>query len=142
MGQFVVYTEICGFKYYLQFHDAFYTLEGLIDNATHFNTSNAAKEAAPTDPRFEVHPIGDQPVYKKIPLPHRLKELRAAMGHTQHYVADALNLHIKTYQAYEQGNAFPTNDGIISLAKFFNITIEELIKGKRIIPDFVLNLNC
>jgi DNA-binding XRE family transcriptional regulator len=141
MSQFVVYAEIGGFKYFLQFRDAFYTLEGLINNATRFQTYKAARDAAPS-PDFEIAFIGKPFEYKRIPLPDRLKELRATAGHTQQYVAHMLNLHIKTYQAYEQGNAFPTNNGIISLARFFNITIEELIKGKRIIPDFVLNLNC
>jgi DNA-binding XRE family transcriptional regulator len=138
MGQFVVYTEIGGFKYFLRFHDAFYTLEGLINNATDFETIEAARESAPTDPRFEVQPTGEQPKYQKIPLRDRLKELRTAAGHTQQQVANMLNLHIKTYQAYEQGTCFPTNDGIISLAKFFGITIQELVKGKMVSETRIL----
>jgi DNA-binding XRE family transcriptional regulator len=56
-----------------------------------------------------------------------LRQLREAHDLSQQELADLADLAKKTIQRIENGNATSTFDVMISLARGFNITIEELI---------------
>lgn len=58
-----------------------------------------------------------------------IRKLRIDHDFTQEYVADKIGVHLNTYQNYESRK--PYNIRIFSLyqiAKFYNITTDELIK--------------
>lgn len=56
----------------------------------------------------------------------RLKELRAASGHTQKQVAEALGITDRAYQHYELDKRKPDYLGLIALADFFGVSIDYL----------------
>ena len=138
-GKFVISVYISSFKYYLRFPENNIagnpSYQGLINNATFFDCIQSANAAKPKVSKFwlMVEPVRNRSecVIKKIPFHKRLKALRKSKKYTQAYVADALKLHKKTYLAYEQNTSFPVNDCLIKMSQFFNITIDELVKGPK-----------
>lgn len=73
-----------------------------------------------------------------------LKELRQKKGVYQKDVAKYLGVDRTTYVKYERGNSEPSNDILIKLADYFNISVDCLL-GRNIkftsnkINDFNLN---
>jgi len=57
----------------------------------------------------------------------KLKELRQEYGVTQQELAKAINTSNKNIWAYENKKAFPPPEILIALAKFFEITVDELL---------------
>jgi len=53
---------------------------------------------------------------------------RRKLNLSQHQIADKLEINQKTIGSYEEGRALPPLDGIIKIADFFKITVDELIK--------------
>ncbi|MEY8695992.1 helix-turn-helix domain-containing protein [Bacillus safensis] len=66
-------------------------------------------------------------------LSERLKCLRNAQRPklTQQTLADELNITRAAYARYETSDNEPDIETLISLAKFYNVSIEYLITGKR-----------
>lgn len=66
-------------------------------------------------------------------LCERLKQLRNVYRPklTQQALAEELNITRATYARYETGDNEPDIETLISLAKFYNVSIEYLITGKR-----------
>lgn len=62
---------------------------------------------------------------------HRLKQLRVARKLKQRNLADLLDIHISTYGKIELGEIGLDIDKIQKLAKFYEITIDELIGEKE-----------
>lgn len=62
----------------------------------------------------------------------KLKELREDSGLTQKELAKAINTSNKNIWAYENKKAFPPPETLIALAKFFEITVDELLE---VTPD-------
>lgn len=62
----------------------------------------------------------------------KLKELRQEYGVSQQELAKAINTSNKNIWAYENKKAFPPPETLIALAKFFEITVDELLD---ITPD-------
>lgn len=60
-----------------------------------------------------------------------LKALRKAKGYTQQEVADELYVTQKTVSRWENGEGIPDISIIISVAEFYEITVDELLKGER-----------
>ncbi len=58
----------------------------------------------------------------------KLKELRQEYGVTQQELARAINTSNKNIWAYENKKAFPPPETLIALAKFFEITVDELLE--------------
>lgn len=59
-----------------------------------------------------------------------LKALRIRRGLTQSQVAELIGVSTVTIARYESGEREPSNDKLIKLAKFFNVSIDYLI-GKN-----------
>ena len=60
-----------------------------------------------------------------------LKVLRKSKGYTQQEVADALFVTQKTISRWENGEGIPDIAIISSVAEFYDITVDELLKGER-----------
>lgn len=60
-------------------------------------------------------------------LSNNLIKLRHANHLTQQQVSDGIGSPIKTYQAYEYGRSEPSLEKVIAIARFYNITVEELV---------------
>lgn len=61
-------------------------------------------------------------------LAKNLKTLRRQYGYTQTNVADALGITYQSYRAYECGIAVPTLQNFIKLAKFFDVSLDDLLE--------------
>ncbi len=61
-----------------------------------------------------------------IELGKKLKQLRQQYGLTQQQFADALHLSRVNYTRYETGASRPDYETLISIADFYDITLDEL----------------
>lgn len=57
----------------------------------------------------------------------KLKELRREKHMTQQEVADALGVSQVTYSRYESGEREPSNDMLIALSSYFDVSVDELL---------------
>lgn len=60
-------------------------------------------------------------------MKERLKKLREQKGVTQKEVADAIGVTISAYSNYEQGIREPSNQILINLCKYFNVSADYLL---------------
>lgn len=60
-----------------------------------------------------------------------LKALRKAKGYTQEEVANHLMLSPKTISRWENGVRIPDINIISAVADFYNVTVDEILKGER-----------
>lgn len=58
-------------------------------------------------------------------------ELRKEEGLSQKEVADILEVSDKTISKCECGEGFPSIDYLVKLSSFYEITIDEIVKGER-----------
>ena len=61
-----------------------------------------------------------------------LKSLRKAKGLTQQAVADELYVNSKTISKWENGDSIPDLSIIEIVADFYGVTVDEILKGRRI----------
>ena len=61
-------------------------------------------------------------------LAKNLRVLREQYGYTKAKVADAIGIKYQSYSAYESGIAVPTLQNFIKLAKFYEVSYEELLE--------------
>ncbi len=59
----------------------------------------------------------------------QLVKIRKKRGFTQQTLADAVGLYVNQIKRYEAGNAQPTLDTLVRLAKELNTTLDELVFG-------------
>jgi DNA-binding XRE family transcriptional regulator len=57
-----------------------------------------------------------------------IKALRARKDLTQRDLAKALNLKLKTIQAYEAGRAYPRIETLCKLSDYFQVPIDDIIR--------------
>ena len=57
----------------------------------------------------------------------RLKELREDSDITQKYLAELLHIKQNTYSQYENGHRQPPLEVLITLAKFYGVTLDYLV---------------
>lgn len=60
-----------------------------------------------------------------------IKELRLERGLSQEQLAEKLYVHRTTVNKWENEDIIPLNDKLISIANFFDVSIDELLNGKR-----------
>ena len=60
-----------------------------------------------------------------------IKELRIEKGLSQDELAKALYVHRTTVNKWEKENVIPLNDKLLTIADFFNVSVDELLNGKR-----------
>ena len=66
-------------------------------------------------------------------ISYNLRALRESHNLTQENIADVLNMSRSTYAYYEIGKHFPSVDTVNTLAKIYNVSIDQIISS-----DFVL----
>ncbi|MGN1062082.1 MAG: helix-turn-helix domain-containing protein [Candidatus Scatosoma sp.] len=66
-----------------------------------------------------------------INIGKKLKELRKAERLTQQQVADKLNIGRVNYTRYETGAVRPDYETLLSLADFYDISLDELFERKK-----------
>lgn len=71
-----------------------------------------------------------------IETANRLYELRKQNGLSQEEVADKLGISRQAVSKWERAEASPDTDNLISLAKLYNISLDELLNAKKSL-DFV-----
>ena len=64
-----------------------------------------------------------------------LKALIKSKGYTQQEVAEALYVTQKTVSRWENGEGIPDINIIVSVAEFYDVTVDELLKGERQIKE-------
>lgn len=64
-------------------------------------------------------------------LPYRLKELRQQKNLTQAKVADSLGITQQSYARWENGKVTPTPEKLSKIAKFYGVTTDYLLEGKK-----------
>lgn len=80
----------------------------------------------------------------KVRINERLRELRVKSGYTQSQIAKILNIDRSTYSYYEIGKTMPDISVLMTLAKIFNIPINELLadeSGPRSVADSSLRMD-
>lgn len=60
-----------------------------------------------------------------------IKELRMEKGLSQDELAKALYVHRTTVNKWENDNVIPLNDKLLLIADYFDISVDELLNGKR-----------
>ena len=60
-----------------------------------------------------------------------IKELRMEKGLSQEELAKALYVHRTTVNKWENDNVIPLNDKLLLIANYFDISVDELLNGKR-----------
>lgn len=75
-------------------------------------------------------------------LEERLFSLRKEKNRTQEEIATALNVTRQTVSNWETGNAQPSIDKAIDLAKLYEVSLDELvgIQAKVVVSDLLLSL--
>ena len=66
-------------------------------------------------------------------LKDKLQELRKNMGFTQEELASALYVSRTAISKWESGRGYPSIDSLKEIAKFFNVTIDELLSGEQLL---------
>ena len=61
----------------------------------------------------------------------RLKELRESKGLTQKEVAEIIGYSEISYARYENGKREPSLNTLLTMSKYFNVSINYLITGKE-----------
>lgn len=57
----------------------------------------------------------------------RLRAMRMKRNHTQQWMADALDIALRTYQGYETGSRAPKFDLLISIADILDVSTDYLL---------------
>ena len=61
------------------------------------------------------------------PFPQRLREVRTLRGKKLKEAAACLEIQVRSYQAYERGHREPGLPAHITLADFFNVSLDYLL---------------
>lgn len=64
----------------------------------------------------------------------RIRELRASKNLTQKQIAVELNVSEILWRKYEAGVRTPSFDGLLTLADYFNVSLDYLV-GRSDVPD-------
>ncbi len=68
-----------------------------------------------------------------IQLSKNLRNLRASIGWSQEALAKEMNMSRQAYAAYETGERSPSSDTLIWLARFYHVTVDQLLT-ENIVP--------
>ena len=63
----------------------------------------------------------------------KLQELRKRKGLTQEELAEALFVSRTAISKWESGKGYPNIDSLKALAKFFGVTVDELLSGDELL---------
>lgn len=148
-NEFVITADIRGHTYYLRIQETdkvrHVSYQGIIDNATKFENESEARSqmrVTVSDWYLQVESPGHTDLGTERPLlPTTLRQLRAHEGLSQQELADKLGIPQSTYGYYETPHAQPSLDTIIALARYYCITIDDLVKGRTATADIRYRTN-
>ena len=63
----------------------------------------------------------------------KLQELRKSRGMTQEELAEALFISRTAVSKWESGRGWPSIDSLKAISTFFDITIDELLSGEKLL---------
>jgi len=63
-------------------------------------------------------------------LGNNIRELRQTRGLNQEDVAKALGVSSPTYSSWERGRTEPSIDGLLSLARYFDVSVDRLLRSE------------
>lgn len=63
----------------------------------------------------------------------KLQELRKAKGLTQEQLAECIFVSRTAVSKWESGRGYPSIDSLKEIAKFFSVTVDELLSGKELL---------
>ena len=66
-----------------------------------------------------------------LEIANRLYEYRKNAGLSQDQLADRIGVSRQAVSKWERGEASPDTDNLIALSEVYNVTLDELIKGKK-----------
>lgn len=66
----------------------------------------------------------------------RLREMRMERGFTQQFMADNMNVALRTYQCYETGTRNPSLDLLIQIADILNVSTDWLLGRDDFLKSF------
>ena len=65
-------------------------------------------------------------------LVENIKQLRKARNLTQQHIADVLQMHRSNYSKVEKGDRELSISSVVTLADFFGMSLDELVKGSNL----------
>ena len=77
--------------------------------------------------------IEDEKEGYKIEFNEKLQELRKQKGLTQEELAEKLYVSRKAVSKWESGRGYPNIDSLKEIAKYFSITVDELLSGNELL---------
>jgi transcriptional regulator with XRE-family HTH domain len=66
-----------------------------------------------------------------------IKHLREERGMTQQQIAELVNMHRSNYSKVESGQRELSIKALSKIAKYFNVTLDELVNGNGTLPEEV-----
>ena len=66
-------------------------------------------------------------------FPEKLQELRKQKGLTQEQLAQALYVSRTAISKWESGRGYPNIDSLKEIAKFFSVTVDQLLSGEEVL---------
>ena len=63
----------------------------------------------------------------------KLQKLRKSKGLTQEELADSLYVSRTAVSKWESGRGYPNIDSLLEIAKFFSVTVDDLLSGEKLI---------
>ena len=64
-----------------------------------------------------------------------LKELRKEKGLTQEELAEQFRVSSRTISRWENGNYLPPADILLTMSRLFNVSVNEILSGKRLLAE-------
>ncbi|MGP1402517.1 MAG: helix-turn-helix domain-containing protein [Catonella sp.] len=56
----------------------------------------------------------------------RLKEIRLSKNYTQKYIADAIQISVRSYQRYESGDRTPNSEVLMKISGILDVSMDYL----------------
>ena len=56
----------------------------------------------------------------------RLKEIRLSKNYTQKYIADAIQISVRSYQRYESGDRTPNSEVLMKISDILDVSMDYL----------------
>ena len=72
-------------------------------------------------------------------FPNKLRDLRKSLGYAQGEMASRLDISVKDYMNWENGNSLPAFSQIQKMAILFNIPVELLMDNRKEISQDLLD---
>lgn len=76
-------------------------------------------------------------IMKDMKLSERLRFVREACGYKQWQLAEVLGVERSSYTYYETGKTEPSITSLITLADFYGISVDDLLRSSTLPPNLL-----